>query len=80
MDALDRVSDGSQLKIEHNTQYGLVCITHPGHRSAAPELNVDPATVNISIEDFVTMLKWYTYQKEKEENYHAIKWSESEED
>ena len=76
MSLLDKFGDGTQLKIEHDTKYGLVCITHPGHRSAAPELNVDATTLNISTEDFVTMLKWYVYQKEKEENYYAIKWSE----
>ena len=79
MSLLDKFGDGTQLKIEHDTEYGLVCITHPGHRSAAPELCVDATTLNISTEDFVTMLKWYVYQKEKEENYHAINWSECDE-
>ncbi len=75
MSLLDRFGDGKQLRIEHNTQYGLVSISHPGHLSAAPELCVDPCTLNITTEDFVTMLKWYTWQKEKDENECAIQWS-----
>lgn len=75
MGLVDRFGDGRQLKIERDINYGLVSVTHPGRLCAAPELCVNPCTINITTEDFVTMLKWYVHQKEKEENYHAIQWS-----
>lgn len=74
MSYMDRFGDGEQLKIEHDTQYGFICVSHPGHRSAAPELCLSPCTLNITVEDFVTMLKWYVEQKDKDENADAIKW------
>ena len=79
MSLLNRFGDGAQLKIEHDTQYGFVSVSHPGHMSAAPELTVNPCTINITTEDFLTMLKWYTWQKEKEENSRAIQWVECDE-
>ena len=73
---LDRFNGSRQLQIEHDMKYGLISIHCPGHMSAAPELSVAPATINISSEDFATMLKWYMYQKSKEENREAILWNE----
>lgn len=75
MNLLDKFGDGAQLTIKHDTKYNLICVSHPGHTCAAPELCVSPTTLNISTEDFVTMLRWYTYQKSKAENYHNIQWS-----
>lgn len=76
---MNRFDGRQQLQITHDMKYGLICVHAPGHMSAAPELCVSPATINISAEDFATMLRWYMHQKSKEENYEAIRWSEDDE-
>lgn len=77
---MDRFNGSHQLQIKHDMKYRLISIHCPGRISAAPELCISPATINVSVEDFATMLRWYMYQKSKEENYEAIHWNEDDEE
>ena len=71
---LEDISDAVKLKLDHLPDYGLVCVTMPSTNGYSG------FTINMSTEDFVTMLKWYCFQKGKDENYHAIQWSEEEQE
>ena len=70
MSTLNDISNEQELRIVHDTQCGLVSV----HHYDAYQNN--DFTIHISTEDFTTMLKWYMYQKEKDENREAIQWSE----
>ena len=72
MSSLNDINNERELKIEHNTDFGLISVAH------FDEYQNNDFTLHVSTEDFATMLKWYFYQKEKNENYEAIQWNEEE--
>lgn len=72
MSSLNDISNDRELNIVHDTNQGIVSVTQFDEYQ-----NVD-FTIDISTQDFVTMLKWYFYQKEKSDTLGAIQWSEEE--
>lgn len=72
MSSLNDISNARELKLVHDTQQGVVSVTQ------FDEYQNADFTIDIATEDFVTMLKWYLYQKEKSDNLGAIHWSEKE--
>lgn len=74
MSSLNDISNARELKLVHDTQQGVVSVTQ------FDEYQNTDFTIDISTEDFVTMLKWYLYQKEKSNNLGAIHWSEEEQE
>ncbi len=72
MSTLNDISNERELKLVHDTKSGIVSVTQFDAYQ-----NVD-FTIDITTEDFVTMLKWYFYQKEKRDNLGPIQWSEEE--
>lgn len=74
MSSLNDISNDRELGLVHDTKYGLVSVTQ------FDEYQNKDFTIDISTEDFVTMLKWYFYQKEKDDNLGAIQWCEEEQE
>lgn len=72
MSSLNDISNERELGLVHDTQEGKVYVTQFDEYQ-----NVD-FTLDITTEDFVTMLKWYLYQKEKSDNLGPIQWAENE--
>lgn len=72
MSSLKDISNERELRIVHDTEYGLISVKH------FDAYQNEDFTIHIKTEDFVKMLEWYFYQKEKDENYETIQWNEDE--